>query len=57
MKEIKHLSLRIDPDMLGKLRYVSDYNGRSINGELLVLIRKHIEAYETEHGKIKFKVE
>ena len=57
MKEIKHLSLRIDPKLLRKLHCVAEYNGRSVNGELLVLIRKHTEAFEEKHGKIEPNVE
>jgi len=36
----KHLGLRIDSEMHYKLRYIADYEGRSINGEVLYLIRK-----------------
>ena len=43
---IKCVSIRIDEKMLIKLRRIADYEGRSINGQLLVLIRQCIEAYE-----------
>ena len=49
----KHISVRIEEDLLEKLHIVSDYEGRSINRHILVLIRKDIERYEKEHGKIK----
>ena len=49
----KHVSVRIDEALLEKLHVVSDYEGRSINRHILVLIRKDIERYEKEHGKIK----
>ena len=39
--------------MLNKLHIVSDYEGRSVNGEVLVLIRDAIEKYEEKHGKIE----
>ena len=48
----KHLSVRIDEELLRKLHVVSDYEGRSINRHILVLIRKDIEKYEKEHGEI-----
>lgn len=51
----KHLGLRIDSDTHGKLQYIARYEGRSINGEVLYLIRKEIERYEKEHGKIEFE--
>ena len=50
---IKSLSIRIDEDMLDKLHVVADYEGRSANGPINVLIRDCIAAYEKEHGKIE----
>ena len=50
---IKRLSIRIDEDMLDKLHVVADYEGRSANGQINVLIRDCIAAYEKEHGKIE----
>ena len=49
----KSLSIRIDEDMLDKLHVVADYEGRSANGQINVLIRDCIAAYEKEHGKIE----
>lgn len=51
---IKSLSIRIDSETLDKLHYVADYEARSANGQILVLIRDCIEAFEEKHGKIKF---
>ncbi len=50
---IKSLSIRIDDKMLNKLHVVADYEGRSANSEILVLIRNEIEKYEEKHGEIK----
>ena len=50
---IKSLSIRIDEDMLNKLHVVSDYEGRSANSQILILIRDLIEKYESVHGKIE----
>ena len=50
---IKSLSIRIDEDMLDKLHVVADYEGRLANGQINVLIRDCIAAYEKEHGKIE----
>lgn len=50
---IKSLSIRIDDKMLDKLHVVADYEGRSANSEILVLIRDAIEKYEEKHGEIK----
>lgn len=51
---LKHLSIRIDQEMLDKLHVVADYEGRSANSQILILIRDSIEAYEAKHGKIEF---
>jgi metal-responsive CopG/Arc/MetJ family transcriptional regulator len=53
--KIKHLSLRIDDQLLKKLHVVADYNGRSANSELIMLIKKHVKEYETKNGSIKFE--
>lgn len=50
---IKSLSIRIDEKMLNKLHVVADYEGRSANSQILILIRDCIELYESEHGKIE----
>ena len=49
----KSLSIRIDEQMLHKLHVVADYEGRSANSEILILIRQAIEEYEKNHGKIE----
>ena len=50
---VKSLSIRIDEEMLNKLHVVADYEGRSANSQILILIRNEIEKYEEKHGKIK----
>lgn len=50
---IKSLSIRIDDKMLDKLHVVADYEGRSANSQILILIRDAIEKYEEKHGEIK----
>ena len=49
----KSLSIRIDEEMLHKLHVVADYDGRSANSQLLILIRDMIDAFDKEHGKIE----
>lgn len=49
---IKSLSVRIDEEILDKLHVVADYEGRSANSQILILIRNCIQAFEAEHGKI-----
>lgn len=49
---IKSVSIRIEEEMLEKLGFVADYEGRSVNSHILVLIRENIKTFELEHGKI-----
>lgn len=49
----KHLGIRIDEEMHFKLHYISKYEGRSANGQILYLIRKNIQEFEKEYGEIK----
>ena len=49
----KSLSIRIEEEMLDKLHVVADYEGRSANSQILILIRDCIELYENKHGEIK----
>ncbi len=48
----KSLSIRIDEEMLNKLHVVADYEGRSANSQVLILIRQCVEEFEQKHGKI-----
>ena len=52
---IKSLSIRIEEEMLDKLHVIADYEGRSANSQILVLIRDLIEAYEEKHGEIQIR--
>lgn len=50
---VKSVSIRIEEEMLKKLNFVADYEGRSINSHVLVLIRESIRQFEDENGKIE----
>lgn len=50
---VKSVSIRIEEEMLEKIGHVADYEGRSVNSHILVLIRNSIKEYETVHGKIE----
>lgn len=48
----KHLGLRIDSETHEKLKSLAEYEGRSINGEVLYLIRQAIARHEQEKGTL-----
>ncbi len=49
---VKSVSIRIEEEMLNKIGYISDYEGRSVNSHVLVLIRENIKAFEDMNGVI-----
>ncbi len=49
---VKSVSIRIDEEMLNKIAYIADYEGRSVNSQVLVLIRESIKAFEDANGPI-----
>lgn len=50
---VKSVSIRIEEEMLQKIGFIADYEGRSVNSHILVLVRENIEAFEKVHGKIE----
>lgn len=52
-KDNKHLGIEVDPQLHGKLRYIAKYEDRSINGQILYLIRQCIREFEEQNGEIK----
>ena len=52
-KENKHLGLEIDPQLHAKLKYVAKYEARSINGQVLCLIRQCVREFEEKYGEIE----
>ena len=51
-KSNKHLGIEIGPELHAKLKYIAKYEGRSINAQVLYLVRQCIKEYETFEGKI-----
>ena len=52
MDHEKHIGLRVDAETHRKLKCLAEYEGRSINGEILYLIRQAIMKHEAEHGPL-----
>lgn len=45
-------TLRVDRVLFQKFRYVAESEGRSANKEIEQFLKRHVRAYEAEHGKI-----
>ena len=56
-KNEKHLSLRIEEELLRRFEYVAKYDDRSMNWMLNNLMRRCIAEFEAEHGKIELTEE
>lgn len=53
MKDDKiRFTLRISAELLEKLGYIAEYEGRTKNRELEQMIKHRIAAFEKEHGTI-----
>lgn len=52
---LSKFTLRIDTELLKKFRFVADYNARSANREIEVLMKKHVDEFEKKHGTIKIE--
>ena len=52
MKNETELTVRISADLLAKLEYVAEKEGRSLNNHILMLARNNIAYYERTHEKI-----
>ena len=53
---VKIVFIRIEEEMLPKIGYIADYEGRPVNSHILVLIRNSIAEYESLHGRIEGEI-
>ena len=49
---IKAFTTRMEDEMYNKLEHIADFEGRSVNSQLLVLVRQSIEQHEAKYGEI-----
>lgn len=49
---LSKFTLRIDSELLKKIRFIADYNARSANREIERLIKEHVREFEARHGEI-----
>lgn len=52
MKNQTEITLRLPEDLLRKLLYVSNSEGRSANNHILMLLRNNIQYFERAKGHI-----
>ena len=54
-QEPSRYTLRVSPELLEKLGYIAEYEGRTKNRELEQMIKKRIREFEQEHGPIEIE--
>lgn len=52
MKNQKTITVRISEELLGKLAYVSESEGRTLNNQFLLLARNSVAYFEKNKGRI-----
>lgn len=52
---VKYFSLRLEEDMLKKLHYIADYDDRSVNSQIVSILRQSIKEFEQKHGAISLE--
>ena len=50
----RHLGIRFDSETHYKLKYVAEYEGRSVSAHILYVLRQNIKAFEDANGKIEY---
>ncbi len=53
MDNYKHIGLRIDEETHKKFKSLVEFEGRSMNGQIIYLIRQAILEHEKKYGKIE----
>lgn len=49
---MKRYTLRIEEDLLKKIKHVSKYNGRTVSSQLEYLIKRYVDNFEKVNGEI-----
>ena len=50
---LSRYTLRVEQELLDKLGYIAEYEGRTKNKELEQMVKKRIRDFEAEHGPIE----
>ena len=51
--ELPRYTLRVSQELLDKLGFIANYEGRTKNKEIEQLIKKRIAEFEAKHGEIQ----
>ncbi len=56
-QNLTHLSIRLQPEIHAKFKYVAAYEGRSMSKQILFLVNQCVRSFEREHGPIELPPE
>lgn len=56
-KDTSYLSIRISRELHDKFQYVSEYEGRSMSGQIVYLLNRCVRDFERENGPIDLSCE
>lgn len=48
----KHLGIEVEPELHYKIKQIAKYEGRSVNGQIIYLVRRCIREFEQREGRI-----
>lgn len=51
----KMTGIRLSDEQHKKIRYIAEQNHRKLNDEFRLIIDKHIQLYELQHGEINLE--
>ena len=51
-KDYPRYTLRVSKEVLYKMKYIAEFNGRTKNKQIEQIIKKYINNFETEYGDI-----
>lgn len=55
--KLKMTGIRLTDEQNYKIRYIAEQHHRKLNDEFRMIVDKHIQLYELEHGPIKVEEE
>ena len=55
--DLVRCTLRVDKVLYKKFSYIAEYNARSINKEMIHLMKRRVAKFEEEHGEIPIEPE
>lgn len=51
-KKNKHFGIEVSGELHYKIKYIAEYEGRSINRQILYIIQNYVREFESNHEKI-----